>query len=126
MNVKSKPDVGGVGLVTTERGWNFETPPPGGGLVTVTGRVLPPVVRSLAGIAAVNFVAFTNVVSRAESFTLTLEVGEKFEPYTVSVKPSLPAVYDVGEMKDTVGTGLTGVPVMVNDASLSSGRSTTP
>ena len=64
----------------------FEVPPPGVGFTTVTG-ALPAVTMSLAGIAAVTWPAFTNVVVRAAPFQRTWEVPTKLLPFTVSVKP---------------------------------------
>ena len=65
----------------------FEVPPPGAGVTTVTGAI-PWVTMSLAGIAAVTWPAFTNVVVRAAPFQRTWEVPTKLLPFTVSVKPA--------------------------------------
>src|SRR5438552_3001033 len=74
----------GAGLLTVNV-CALEVPPPGVGFVTVMLNV-PAVVRSLAGIDAVNGVAVTYVVLRAEPGKLTTEVEPKFVPFTVRVK----------------------------------------
>ena len=82
-----------------------DVPPPGAGLVTVTGKV-PTVAISEAGITAVSWLADTNVVVRAEPFQLTTEEATKLDPFTVKVKPEVPAIVVVGEIVVKVGTGL--------------------
>ena len=90
----------------------FEVPPPGPGFTTVTG-ALPWVTMSLAGIAAVTWPAFTNVVVRAAPFQWTLEVPTKLLPFTVSVKAAPPAAVLVGASDVRAGTGFAGA-LMVN------------
>ena len=82
----------------------FEVPPPGAGVTTVTG-TLPAVTMSLAGIAAVTWPAFTNVVVRAVPFQRTLEVPTKLLPFTVSVKPPPRPAVLVGASEVSAGTG---------------------
>ncbi len=67
---------------------------------------------SLAGIAAVTWPAFTNVVVRAAPFQRTSEVPTKLLPFTVSVKPAPPAGV-LGGASD-VSAGIAGA-LMVND-----------
>ena len=66
----------------------------------------PNVVRSLAGIAAVSWVALTNVVTRSEPLKRTTDAATKFEPLTASVKASPPRAALVWERLVVVGTGL--------------------
>ena len=91
----------------------FEVPPPGAGVTTVTG-ALPCVTMSLAGIAAVSWPAFTNVVVRAAPFQRTSEVATKLLPFTVSVNAAPPAAALVGASDVSAGTGFAGA-LMVND-----------
>src|SRR6185295_16587672 len=68
--------VGGVvsaGPVTVSD-CGFEVPPPAAGVNTVMAR-LPGAPMSVTGIAAVNCVALTNVVTRSEPSTRTIEHG---------------------------------------------------
>ena len=105
-----------VGLIVLRVGTGFGTleivkttfvvvPPPGAGLVTVIFPD-PTVAMSVDGIVAVNCVALTNVVARAEALKFTTEVGTKFVPFTVSVKPAPPAVAPFGLSEVIVGAGL--------------------
>ena len=73
----------------------LDVPPPGVGLKTVTDAV-PAVAMSLAGTAAVNCVALSNVVTKPTPFHLTAEALMKFVPVTVSVKAAPPAVAEEG------------------------------
>ena len=91
----------------------FDVPPPGAGVTTVTC-ALPAVTMSLAGIAAVTWPAFTNVVVRAAPFQRTWEVPTKLLPFTVSVKAAPPAGVLVGASDVSAGTGFAGA-LMVND-----------
>lgn len=68
----------------------FEVPPPGVGLVTVTPGV-PTLATSPAEIAAVSCVALTNVVFFALPLKFTTELLTKFEPLTVNVNAAEPA-----------------------------------
>ncbi len=97
-----------TGLIVNDR--LPEVPPPGAGFVTVTVAV-PAVVISAAVIAAVNCVAFTNVVVLAAPLNFTTDVDTKPVPFTVRVKAAPPAVALVGESEVTVGAGLLMVKV---------------
>jgi hypothetical protein len=88
----------------------FEVPPPGAGLTTVTDAV-PAVATLAAGTVAVSCVEETNVVVRAEPFQSTVEVETKLVPFTVKVNEPLPAVVEVGLIEVIVGTGLLMVKV---------------
>jgi hypothetical protein len=82
-----------------------EAPPPGAGLVTVTGTV-PALATSAAGTDAVTCALFLNVVVRGEPFQLILVPFTKPVPFTVSVKVELPAILLLGESDVREGTGL--------------------
>ena len=82
----------------------FEVPPPGDGLRTMTA-ALPALAMSVAEIDAVSWLALTNVVERFEPFQRTMDVEMKLLPLTVSVKPVPPAVAEVGLMLVMLGTG---------------------
>jgi hypothetical protein len=79
-----------------------EVPPPGAAVKTVTVLV-PDLMMSLAGTAAVSFVALTNVVVNAAPFHCTTEPLTKFVPFAVKVNAAPPAVADVGEIEVNVG-----------------------
>ena len=83
--------------------------PLGAGFVTVTVAV-PAVAISAAVIAAVSWVALTNVVVLAAPLNFTTDVDTKPVPFTVRVKAAPPAVALVGEREVSVGAGL----LMVN------------
>lgn len=85
--------------------WPVEEPPAGGGLNAVTVAV-PPLMMSVAGIAAVSCVLLTNVVDRLAPFQFTRVLVKKPVPLTVSVKPPPPAVALAGAIDVIVGTGL--------------------
>ena len=94
----------GDGLKANARA--LEVPQPGGGLKTVTWAVLA-VVKSLAGMRAVNRVLLTKLVVRPEPVHCTTEPRAKFEPITVSVKPEAPTRMLDGESSElSVGTRL--------------------
>jgi hypothetical protein len=82
----------------------FEVPPPGAGLVTVTGTVAAEA-PAAAGIAAVNCVEFTKVVASAVPPKLTVEPATKFVPVTVIVTAE-PATEPPGEIMFIAGVGL--------------------
>jgi hypothetical protein len=65
-------------------------PPPGDGFVTATAAV-PPAETSVAEIAAVSWLELTNIVVLLLPFQLMTELEIKPEPFTVRVKPALPA-----------------------------------
>jgi hypothetical protein len=79
---------------------------------------VPTVVKSLAGIDAVNCVEFTNVVVLGEPLNCTTEADTKFVPFTVIVNSADPAVLLVGEMLVVVGTGKLATMLSVWDAPL--------
>src|SRR3984893_11478287 len=56
--------------------------------------------------AAVNWELFTNVVGSADPFHSSTDVVTKFEPKAVRVKPAPPTAEELGEILDSVGTGL--------------------
>jgi hypothetical protein len=93
----------GAGLLTVNVCAD-EVPPAGRGLKTVTEKV-PPTEKSDAGTVAVNDVALTNVVVKAEPFQFTTELFTKFVPVTVSVSCGSPAFPEVGEIEASVGAG---------------------
>jgi hypothetical protein len=74
-------------------------------LVTVTLK-LPTVAMSEARIAAVSWVALTNVVARVLAPKFTTEVETKPEPFTVRVKATAPASALDGDSEVIVGAGL--------------------
>src|SRR5207249_3071331 len=86
-----------------------DVPPPGAAVVTVT-LAMAATARSVAGIAAVSWVALTNVVVRVAPFHLTVLPLTKLLPVTVSVKAAPPVVALAGDSVVNVGVGL----VMVN------------
>ena len=99
--------VGTALLIVNETAFDV---PPGAGFVTVTVAV-PAVAISAAVIAAVNCVAFTNVVVLAAPLNFTTDVDTKPVPLTVRVKAAPPAVALVGEREVSVGAGLLMVKV---------------
>ena len=100
----------GTGLFTVKVA-EFDVPPPGVGLVTVTGKV-PAVVTSVDRIVAETCVEFWNEVARATPLKFTVEVETKLVPVTVRVNAPEPAKVFVGAMVVIVGTGLLA-PVIV-------------
>src|SRR6516225_8003741 len=87
----------------------FDVPPPGAGLVTVTGTVRGEATAA-AGMAAVNCVELTSVVAGVVPPKLTTEAATKFVPLTVRVKPAPPAAALVGEIVAIVGLVIVGLP----------------
>ena len=92
----------GPGL--TVKVWAAVVLPPGATTVIASG---PAVVRSAAGMTAVNSVALTNVVARATPLKSAVKPLTKFVPVSVIVASLSPAVADVGLMLVSVGAGLT-------------------
>ena len=92
--------------------WEFDVPPPGVGVNTVTEAV-PAAAMSLAGMAAASPVEDTYDVVRSAPFHLTTEPVMKLLPVTVSVNPAPPAVIDVGLMPVVAGTGLLSAVLIV-------------
>lgn len=95
----------GLGATVTLNVTEFDVPPPGNGLNTVTAGV-PTAVTSLAGMEAVSCVEETKDVVRGFPLMFTTEEFTKFVPFTVSVKAPEPATTLVGESVVIVGTGL--------------------
>jgi len=89
----------------------FDVPPPGGGLNTVTCAV-PTSRMSVAGIAALTSVGDTYVVGRSAPFQRTTDVVTNLVPVTVSVNPSPPRLADGGLMLVIVGTVAAWVPAL--------------
>ena len=96
--------VGVIAFAVTLKVKAFEAPPPGEGFVTVTEGV-PALATSEARIAAVTFVALTNVVVRAFPLKLTTDPLTKLEPFTVNVNAPEPAVALDGCSEVITGTG---------------------
>jgi hypothetical protein len=93
----------GAGLFTLNV-TEFDVPPPGVGLVTVTGGV-PVLAMSVARIEAVNCVALTNVVTLATLLKFTTDVETKPDPFTVKVNAAPPATALAGESEVIAGVG---------------------
>src|SRR3989442_761367 len=83
----------------------FDVPPPGAGVNTVTDAV-PCVAMSEAEIAAWSWVALPNVVGRSAPFQRTLDELMNFVPVSASVKAASPATTLLGEIELSVGAGL--------------------
>jgi hypothetical protein len=82
----------------------FEVPPPGAGVITVTGEV-PAEAISEALTAAVSLLALTYVVVSAVAPQLTVELAVKLVPLTVSVKAAPPALVKAVERLLMTGAG---------------------
>ena len=82
----------------------LELPPPAGGVKTVTEAV-PAVAKSAAVICAVSCVLFTKFVARGLPFQRTTESATKFAPFTVMVRPLVPACASLGVIVVMRGTG---------------------
>ena len=78
-----------TGLMVMVKVRGAEVPPPGAGVATVIGSVVA-VVRSLAGIVAVNCVALTNVVVSAVPLKSAVEPLTKLVPVSVMVVSACP------------------------------------
>jgi hypothetical protein len=89
-------------LVPVVKVTEFEVPPPGAGLITVTAGV-PVEAMLAAGMAAVNCVELTKVVAGADPPKFTVEDATKFVPLIVSVKAAQPIAVLFGKMKVIVG-----------------------
>src|SRR5437762_293802 len=87
-----------------------DVPPPGPGVVTVTF-TMAAASRSVDGIAAVSWVALTNVVVRAAPFHCTVLPLTKPVPVTVSVNAALLISALLGLRPVSVGAGLFTVSV---------------
>ena len=94
----------GAGLLTAKI-CASEVPPPGAGLNTVILNV-PAVVKSLAGMMAVNCLLLTKDVVRSEPLNRTTDPDTKFVPLTIIANSASFTVLLVGEMLLKVGAGL--------------------
>jgi hypothetical protein len=92
-------------VLTIEKGSEFESPPPGGGLKTVMVAV-PGTAMSVPEMVAETWVLETKVVTRSAPFHLTTHPETKLVPLTTSVKPGPPAVAEEGVRPVKDGTGL--------------------
>jgi hypothetical protein len=101
----------GAGLFTLNV-TEFDVPPPGVGLITVTGGV-PVLAMSVARIEAVNCVALTNVVTLATLLKFTVEVETKPDPFTVSENAGPPTIALAGESEVIAGAGFEAPVTMV-------------
>src|SRR5437879_3080281 len=95
----------GAVAVVTRKVSEFDTPPPGLPLLTVTV-ALPAVATFAAGTAACNVVSLTNVVVSATPFQSTVEEGTKPWPRTLIVKATLLGGALEGKIVVAAGTGL--------------------
>ena len=102
----------GTGLLIV-RIWEFDVPPPGVGVTTVTDEVAPTAI-SLAKIVEVSWEPDTKVVARLTPFICTVEVETKLVPLTVRIKLAPPAVVDEGEILVVVGEGFETAIVLLN------------
>ncbi len=111
----SEESVGG-GLMMV-KATAFDGPPPGKGLATVTAWE-PADAMSAAVMLAVNCVALTNDVVRAEPPHSTATPETKLLPFTVRVNPAPPAIAVAGPSEEIVGTGFgfTGALIVKDDA----------
>jgi hypothetical protein len=85
----------------------FEVPPPGEGLATVTSAG-PMAAMSLEGMLAMSCEVLTNVVMRLLPLHCTTDVWTKFAPFTVRVKAAPPAGTTDCDSDVKVGTGFAG------------------
>ena len=88
---------------------------------TVTVSVPTPA-TSPAEIAAVSFVALTNVVARLAAFHCTVEPAMNPVPFTVSVKSALPAPSTDGEIEVSDGSGFAAIVKSCANRRPASGR----
>ena len=92
-------------------------PPPGVGVLTVTGTV-PAVLTWAALTEAVNCKPLTKVVGNAVPFQLITELLIKFVPFTVRVNAADPAVTLAGDNELIVGRGFVAIVPIVNTSVL--------
>src|SRR2546427_109468 len=90
----------------------FDVPPPGAGVNTVTDAV-PCVAMSEAEIGAGSWVPLPNVVVRWAPFQCTMDESMKFVPVRASVKAAPPAIAVLGDREVSVGLGFGAVIVNV-------------
>ena len=87
----------------------FDGPPPGEGLTTVTVAV-PAVAMAAPEIDTVSWMALTKAVFLADPFHCTLDPLMKFLPLTTSVRAGAPAVALEGSRLLIVGHGISRLP----------------
>lgn len=97
-----RPEIVGVGMLTGNVVAVDAVPP---AFVTVI-LMLPALAIRLAGTAAVNCVALTNVVVSAVPFQLTVAPERKLVPFTVRVNADPPSVAEVGLRLVMAGVGM--------------------
>src|SRR3989344_390069 len=102
---------GGGGVVAVNV-CGLEVPPPGEGLVTVTGYA-PAVETSEARMDAVSWVVDTKEVVLATPLKLITDEGTKFAPLTMSAEPA-PAKTLFGETLVMVGAGFKTVKTLLS------------
>jgi len=95
----------GFGLVTANAIGLPDTPPPGGGFVTVRLSIAPEA-RSACGITAVSPVLETNVVFKGCPLRFATDEARKPLPMMLTVVSGAPAVAELGLMLETDGIGL--------------------
>lgn len=108
----------GTGLLPTAvmvNGNELEVPPPGAGVITVTGAV-PAVATRVLLTEAVNCNELMKTVVSGVPFQLIVELPIKFVPFTVNINEAAPAVTLAGESELTAGTGLVAIVPIVNIA----------
>ena len=82
----------------------FDVPPPGAGVCTVT-EITSAVTTLAAGTCAVSCVALTYCVFKVVVPQLMVDAAVNPAPFTVSVKAALPALMNAGERLDNDGGG---------------------
>jgi hypothetical protein len=86
-----------------------EFPPPNPGGLNTTTDAVPTEAISVAGTAAVNWAALTNVVVRFAPFHCTIALFSKLLPFTVNVNAGPPAIAEFGTSEESVATGVVTV-----------------
>ena len=99
-------------VVTTEKGSEFEVPPPGVQLVTTTAYV-PGLAWSPAVNGIVSWLEFTKVTACCRPLRVTVEPEKKLVPLIVSVLAGAPAETEAGDRVAIVGAALTTVKLTV-------------
>ena len=95
----------------------MDTPPPGGGVITVT-RAVPELAKSVAGTLAVTVVEFATLVARAVPFHISVDDEVKFNPVAVMVIAELPTAAVFGLSAVTTGLKLPIVTLVTLDCEL--------
>jgi len=94
----------GTGLLTVNIS-GVETPPPGAGFVTVTGKI-PPLTICAAEMCAVNSDGLKKVVTTGTPAKLTTDAGTKLLPVTLRIRSGPPAAALAGSRVVAIGAGL--------------------